>query len=81
MIPLSEIPAPRVSRADPERLTPREEEISLLVAAAYSNKEIAVQLGVALDTVKNHLRAIFEKIGVTERTSLALFMIRRRYAA
>jgi ATP/maltotriose-dependent transcriptional regulator MalT len=39
-----------------------------LVAAGYSNREIADQLIIAVGTVKAHLNNIFGKLGVTSRT-------------
>jgi DNA-binding NarL/FixJ family response regulator len=51
-------------------LTPREVEILLLVVQAHTNKEIGILLGVAQQTVKNHLRSILAKVGVDSRLQL-----------
>jgi DNA-binding CsgD family transcriptional regulator len=51
-------------------LTPREREIVRHVVTGQPNKEIARRLDVSPWTVKNHLRAIFEKTGVRKRTAL-----------
>lgn len=51
-------------------LTAREHEIADRVAQGDSNKEIARRLGLSPWTVKNHLRAIFDKTGVASRTAL-----------
>jgi DNA-binding NarL/FixJ family response regulator len=48
-------------------LTRREEEILELIAQGYSNKEIAAQLFLQHQTVKNHVRAIFNKLEVHSR--------------
>lgn len=48
-------------------LTPREVEILRLLDNGSSNKEIATTLGIALSTVKNHMHAVFEKLGVQGR--------------
>ena len=48
-------------------LTPRETEILRLLDNGSSNKEIAATLDIALSTVKNHMHAIFEKLGVQGR--------------
>lgn len=53
-------------------LTPREKEVVLLVADGMSNKGVAGQLGISVSTVKHHLRAAFEKLGVANRTQLSL---------
>ncbi|MDP1547605.1 MAG: kelch repeat-containing protein [Anaerolineales bacterium] len=57
-------------------LTEREREILRLIASGTSNKDIASQLFISVNTVKVHLRNIFAKIGVTSRTEAALYAIR-----
>ena len=72
-------PAPRNghSTSHVAALTPREREIASLVAAGSANKEIADRLGVSQRTVKAHLTSIFAQIGVTDRTSAALWAHRQ----
>ena len=53
-------------------LTSRELEVAVLVAEGLSNKEIARRLDHSEDTVKIHLHNIYEKLGVRNRTSLAV---------
>jgi DNA-binding NarL/FixJ family response regulator len=53
-------------------LTPREREVLTLVAAGCANKEIARQCSVSEETVKHHLTRIFDKVGVSNRTELAM---------
>ena len=48
-------------------LTPRERSVFALLAPGFSNKEIARTLGIAPETVKSHLRTIFDKLGVANR--------------
>ena len=55
-----------------ELLTQQEKEIASLVANGFTNKEIAISKKIALSTVKNHIHHIFEKVGVSDRFSLAL---------
>ena len=43
------------------------------VAAGDSNREIAVRLGLAEDTVKHHVTNIFDKLGVSNRAELASY--------
>jgi two-component system, NarL family, nitrate/nitrite response regulator NarL len=57
------------------RLTPRECQIVAEVVAGRTNKEIAQELCVSLQTVKHHLTNIFDKVGVHNRLELALFSI------
>ena len=49
-------------------LTEREEQILSRLAKGYSNKEIASLLNVSLETVRTHLRHIYEKLHVHSRT-------------
>jgi two-component system nitrate/nitrite response regulator NarL len=61
-----------------EVLSPREIEIMLRVAEGLSNKEVGRQLNISEGTVKMHLHSIYQKIHVTNRTSLANFAIAYR---
>jgi DNA-binding CsgD family transcriptional regulator len=51
-------------------LTPREAELVALIAAGASNKEIASQLGLSGNTVRNHIHNVFEKTGARNRVEL-----------
>jgi DNA-binding NarL/FixJ family response regulator len=53
-------------------LSEREAQVARLVAGGASNKEIASQLEITERTVKAHLSAIFEKLGVRDRLQLSL---------
>jgi len=57
-----------------ENLTPREEEVLRLVAKGLINKEIADQLGIALETVRQHLKNCYAKLHVRTRTEAAMRM-------
>ena len=64
----------RSSRGAPAAiLTDREREVLRLVARGLSNKEIARWLGISEKTVKAHLGAAFQRIGVRDRTQAALW--------
>ena len=54
-----------------EALTATERLVAELVVQGDTNAEIAHQLGMAVTTVKVHLRRIYTKVGVKNRTSLA----------
>ncbi len=49
------------------KLTPREEEILTLLSKGFVSKEIAATLGVSYETVRDHLRHIYEKLHVHSR--------------
>jgi len=51
-------------------LTHREHEVLVLVVKGYQNKEIAARLHIATSTVKFHIRALFHKYCVDNRTRL-----------
>jgi DNA-binding NarL/FixJ family response regulator len=55
-------------------LTPREQAAAVLLARGASNKEIARQLQITERTVKAHVGAMFEKLGVRDRLQLALII-------
>lgn len=56
-------------------LTPREQDIILLVGQGYSNKEIAQQLFISEGTVRNNLSVILEKLHLRDRTQLAVYYL------
>jgi len=64
-----------------DRLTPKEMQIVALIVQGCKNKEIALQLGTKEQVIKNYLRAIYDKIGVSDRLELALFTIHHRVLA
>jgi len=53
-------------------LTPRERDVLGLLARGESNKRIAAALNLSIGTVKGYVSAIFEKLGVEDRTQAAL---------
>jgi DNA-binding NarL/FixJ family response regulator len=59
-----------------ETLTEREMDVLRLLTQGKSNKEIARALFIGDRTVKSHLSAIFQKLGVTDRTQAALYAVR-----
>src|SRR5258708_25549546 len=64
-----------------DRLTAKELKIVALIVQGYKNKEIASQLGTTEQVIKNYLRNVYDKIGVSDRLELALFTIHHRILA
>lgn len=73
---------PRVAKAllpsaEPARpvddLSPRELQVLRLVTRGLANKQIARNLGISESTVKAHISSVFRRIGVTDRTSAAVW--------
>ena len=62
---------PAQSASVDTQLTKREEEILQFLAKGYANKEIASRLGVSIETVRVHVRHIYEKLHVHSRTEAA----------
>lgn len=59
-------------------LTGRESEILDLLARGFLYKEIAVRLGISFDTVRSHLRNIYDKLQVHSRTEAVVKYLHRR---
>jgi DNA-binding CsgD family transcriptional regulator len=59
-------------------LTSREAEVADAVSNGLSNKQVALELGISVRTVENHLRSIFSKCNVTTRTRMAAKLRRSR---
>jgi DNA-binding NarL/FixJ family response regulator len=59
-----------------DELTPREREVLELVGQGLANKQISRKLGIKEKTVKAHLTNVFQRIGVSDRTSAALWASR-----
>lgn len=55
-----------------ELLSPRELEVVRMIAAGASNREIAGRLSITEGTVKNHVSSALRKLGLRDRTQLAL---------
>src|SRR5436305_14339419 len=61
-----------------DRLTAKKLKIVALIARGYKSEEIATQLGTTEQVIKNYLRNVYDKIGVSDRLELALFTIHHR---
>jgi two-component system nitrate/nitrite response regulator NarL len=59
-------------------LAPRENEVANLIAEGMTNREAAQKLGVGEHTVSNYLFRIYEKLGISSRVELALYVVRQK---
>jgi DNA-binding NarL/FixJ family response regulator len=64
-----------------DRLSEKELRIVAAVVRGYKNREIAMQLYTTEQVIKNSLRLVFDKIGVSDRLELALFVLHHRMLA
>jgi len=62
-----------------ERLTERELDVLRLIAKGFNNSDIAAQLHLSEGTVRNHVSAILEKLGVSDRTQAAVIAIQHGF--
>ena len=69
--------APRVSSDVEIPLTHREHEVLKQMVGGLTNKEIASELDISYETVKEHVQHILRKVGVTDRTQAAVWAVRK----
>jgi len=60
------------------RLSPKEMAIITCITQGKRNKEIAFQLGTTEQVIKNYLRKIYDKLGVSDRLELALYCLHNK---
>jgi two-component system nitrate/nitrite response regulator NarL len=65
------------AQSDRPVLSPREAEVLRLIAAGRSNPEIATELFISASTVKTHVKALCEKLGVNDRSAAVAEAMRR----
>jgi DNA-binding NarL/FixJ family response regulator len=73
----AEVSARLTQRLSSPELTPREHEVLELIVKGRSNKEIGSDLGVAENTVKNHVKVVLEKLRVQDRVQATTRAIQR----
>jgi DNA-binding NarL/FixJ family response regulator len=63
-----------------DTLTQREKTIISYLMQGWRNREVAQHLAITEQTVKNHLRSIYDKVGVSDRLELVLYAIHQKMA-
>ena len=71
---------PRLEAGIDATLTKRESEVLRQMALGLTNKDIATELHLGYDTVKEHVQHILRKIGVEDRTQAAVWAVRKGLA-
>jgi DNA-binding NarL/FixJ family response regulator len=69
---------PEGPRRPVDTLTRREKTIISYLMLGWRNREIGLHLSISEQTVKNHLRTIYDKVGVSDRLELVLYAIHQR---
>lgn len=64
-----------------DKLTPRQNEVLIELGKGRSNQEIARELGISVATVKLHVNAILQSLGVRNRTEAAIIALRTKPAS
>ena len=69
----------RIISSDPPvaTLSPRQSEILRSIVQGLSNPDIAKQLGISIDMVKEHVETLFQKIGASNRTEAVAIALRK----
>lgn len=65
------IVANRQGQRPPPALSPRQQEVFVLLRTGASNKEIARRLGISVSTAKDHVHAILTRLGLERRAQVA----------
>ena len=66
------------SAARAPHFSPREQQVFDLLARGHSNREIGLALGLSYLTVKEHVRHVYAKIGVTHRVAAVLWAVQNK---
>ena len=69
--------SPRMDADLEAPLTPRESDVLREMIDGQTNRQIATQLGISYETVKEHVQHILRKIGVDDRTQAAVWAVRK----
>jgi DNA-binding NarL/FixJ family response regulator len=70
--------APPPGTSEIDRLTPREQDVLLLLARGYTYKEIAARLHLSVKTIETHVSSVLRKLQLSNRNELTRWAARRR---
>ncbi len=71
---------PRLTGCLEVSLSEREGEVLRLIARGLTNKQIATEMNIGCETIKEHVQHVFRKIGLTDRTQAAVWAVRNNLA-
>lgn len=74
---LPDVAADLAEHATDDALSAREIEVLSMIAGGNANKEIAAQLSITEETVKGHIKNIFNKLGANDRTHAVTIGLKR----
>jgi len=78
-VPVKTVEYPQKPLVRPvETLTRREKSVIACLMQGFPNRQISHHLAIAEQTVKNHLRSIFDKVGVSDRLELVLYALHHK---
>ena len=66
---------PSLPEVKPDKLSPRESQIIVMLARGASNKEIAQELGLSESTIKIHVQGILRKLNIAKRVQAAVYAV------
>jgi DNA-binding CsgD family transcriptional regulator/tetratricopeptide (TPR) repeat protein len=75
--PALPLPVTPRSSGDPTALTPREEEIAILVSRGLTNRQIASELSISEHTVATHITKILRRLRLNSRSRLSAWVVER----
>lgn len=61
---------PKTPDTLPLKITPREAQVVQAIEEGLTNKEVAIRLGISLETVKSHIKSIYQKLEVNSRHAI-----------
>jgi DNA-binding NarL/FixJ family response regulator len=82
--PLSYVPREKTKEPfmpPKHRLTKKENVVLTLLAAGYDNQSIMEKMGISRNTVKTHMRNIYAKLNVSDRTQAAIWAVRNGFGS